>query len=177
MSLIKWWLPCLNTIHTLDSVFNEITTVAVTNEVTLTCDGEVAGALGLLSSLIGQVDAEVATISLLGVSDPQGEDVVSLDHHVLAALEQCLLVLQPLGLRSLWIHLAVQDDFLSFFGLRVLQWRDDLQFFCRARETPETPMSKTFWASVFETTVINVSGVKLESLTLLISLCWGWSWI
>ncbi len=103
----------------------------------LTFDGEVAGALGMLSSLIGQVDAVVGFVSLLGVSDPQGEDVVSLDHHVLAALKHSLLVLQPFGLCSLCVHLAVQDDFLTFFGLRVLQWRDDLQFLCR-KKTSET---------------------------------------
>lgn len=106
----------------------------------LTFDGEAAGALGLLSSLIGQVDAVVGFVSLLGVSDPQGEDVVSLDHHVLAALKHRLLVLQPLGLCSLCVHLAVQDNFLTFFGLRVLQRRDNLQFLCR-KKISETLMN------------------------------------
>lgn len=99
----------------------------------LTFDTDAAGALGLLSSVIGQIDAEVGFISLLGVSDPQGEDVVSLDHQVLTALEHRLLVLQPLGLRSICVHLAVQDHFLSLFDLRVLQRRDDPQFLCRKK--------------------------------------------
>lgn len=95
----------------------------------LTFDREAAGALGLLSPVIGQADAEVSLVSLLGISDPQGEDVVSLNHQVLAALEHCLCVLQPLGLRSVCVHLTVQDNFLALFGFRVLQWCDDLQFF------------------------------------------------
>lgn len=84
----------------------------------------------MFSSLIGQTDAEVGFVSLLSVSDPQREDVVSLDHRVLAALEHRLLVPQPLGLRSVCVHLTVQDDFLTLFGFRVLQRRDDLQFLC-----------------------------------------------
>lgn len=79
--------------------------------------------------MIGQADAEVGLVSLLGVLDPQGEDVVSLDHQVLAALEHRLCVPQPLGSGFVCVHLAVQDDLLALFGFRVLQWCDDLQFF------------------------------------------------
>lgn len=85
----------------------------------LTSDGQAAVALGMVSSLIGQVDAVVGFVSLLDFFDSQGEDIVSLGYYVLAALKYGVVVLQPLGLCSLCVDLTVQHDLLTFFALRV----------------------------------------------------------
>ena len=100
----------------------------------LTFDGEVACALGLLSSLVGQDDGVVGYVSLLGIFDPQREHIVSLDHDELAALKHSLVVLQPLSLGSLRVHLTVQDNLLAFLRLCVLQWGEDSEFLCKTTE-------------------------------------------
>lgn len=95
----------------------------------LTCHFSAGSALGVLSSVIGQADGIDGLISLLGVSDPQREDVVPLSHHVLAALKNGLLILQPLGLRSFRVCLAVKHDLASLLHLGVFDRSYDPQFF------------------------------------------------
>ena len=91
----------------------------------LTFDGEVACALGLLSSLVGQDDGVVGYVSLLGIFDPQREHMVSLEHDVLAALKHGLNVLQPLRLGSLRVHLTVKHDLTSLLHFCIFNGRDD----------------------------------------------------
>lgn len=64
----------------------------------ITCNFSTCGTRGLFSSLIGQTDSVAGLVGFLSISDPQGEDVIPLSHHVLAGLKDGLLVLQPLGL-------------------------------------------------------------------------------
>lgn len=94
-----------------------------------TCDFSSGSALGLLSSLISQADGIAGLIAILGISDPQREDVVPLSHHVFAALKNGLLVFQPLGLGSLHVCLTVEDNFASLLHLCVFNRCDDSQFF------------------------------------------------
>lgn len=101
----------------------------------ITCNFSTCCALSLFSSLIGQADGVAGLIRLLSISDPQGEDVISLSHHVLAGLKYCLLILQPLGLGSFCIGLTVEHNFTSFLCLCVFNWCDDTQFFWNQQET------------------------------------------
>lgn len=107
----------------------------IEHHLVITCNFGTCCARGVFSSLIDQTDGVVSLISLLSISDPQGEDVIPLSHHVLAGLKDCILILQPLCLGSFCIGLTVEHNFTSFLHLCVFNGCDDPQFFCDQQDT------------------------------------------